>query len=75
MVGLWMLAVAIGSYAAAQIARLSSLDSDVHKIMPPAQLLAHYQSFFTVVGLCALALALMFLALTPLMRRWMHGMR
>ena len=73
MVGLWMLAVAIGSYAAAQIAKLSSLE--VNKALPAAQLLAHYQSFFLVVGLSALALALMFLALTPLMRRWMHGMR
>jgi POT family proton-dependent oligopeptide transporter len=75
MVGLWMLAVAIGSWAAAQIARLSSLDSTLHKASSPAELLAHYQNFFAVVGLSALALALMFLALTPLMRRWMHGMR
>jgi proton-dependent oligopeptide transporter, POT family len=75
MVGLWMLAVAIGSYIAAQIAKLSSLDSSIHKALPPAQLLAHYQKFFIVVGLSALALALMFLALTPVMRRWMHGMR
>ncbi|HMH65026.1 MAG TPA: hypothetical protein VK515_05545, partial [Rhizomicrobium sp.] len=75
MVGLWMLAVAIGSWAAAQIAKLSSLDESLHKASSPAQMLAHYQNFFAVVGLSALALALMFLALTPLMRRWMHGMR
>jgi POT family proton-dependent oligopeptide transporter len=70
-----MLAVAIGSWAAAQIAKLSSLDDTLHKASSPAQMLTHYQNFFTVVGLSALALALMFLALTPLMRRWMHGMR
>jgi POT family proton-dependent oligopeptide transporter len=75
MVGLWMLAVAIGSWAAAQIAKLSSLDESLHKASSPAQMLTHYQNFFTVVGFSALALALMFLALTPLMRRWMHGMR
>jgi proton-dependent oligopeptide transporter, POT family len=75
MVGLWMLAVAIGSYAAAQIAKLSSLNVDLHQSVPGMVLLTHYRNFFSSVGISALALALGFSALTPVMRKWMHGMR
>jgi proton-dependent oligopeptide transporter, POT family len=75
MVGLWMLAVAIGSYAAAQIAKLSSLNVDFHQSVPGMVLLTHYRNFFSSVGISALALALGFSALTPVMRKWMHGMR
>ena len=75
MVGLWMLAVAIGSFLAAQIAKLSALDKAVQQAMPAAALLAHYQKFFATLALSAILLGLVFFALTPLMRRWMHGMR
>ncbi|HEX4272321.1 MAG TPA: oligopeptide:H+ symporter, partial [Rhizomicrobium sp.] len=75
MVGMWMLAVAVGSYAAAQIAKFSALDVKAGAVMPAAALLAHYQKFFAALAVSALALGLVFFALTPLMRRWMHGMR
>jgi proton-dependent oligopeptide transporter, POT family len=74
MVGLWMLAVAIGSYAAAEIAKLSSVSVAAQKIMPHGDLLMHYQTFFGTVGLWALGLGVMFLAMTPVMKKWMHGM-
>jgi proton-dependent oligopeptide transporter, POT family len=75
MVGMWMLAVAAGSYAAAQIAKFSALDVKAGAVMPAAALLAHYQKFFATLAVSALVLGLVFFALAPLMRRWMHGMR
>ena len=74
MVGLWMLAVAIGSYVAAEIAKLSSVGAAAQKVMPHGELLVHYQTFFGTVGLWALGLGFLFLALTPIMKKWMHGM-
>ena len=68
-----MLAVAIGSYLAAQIAKLSAMDKAVQQTT--AVLLAHYQKFFATLAGSAIFLGLIFFALTPLMRRWMHGMR
>jgi proton-dependent oligopeptide transporter, POT family len=75
MVGMWMLAVAVGSYFAAQIAKFSALDAKAGAVMPAAALLAHYRQFFAALAVSALLLGLVFFALTPLMRRWMHGMR
>jgi proton-dependent oligopeptide transporter, POT family len=75
MVGMWMLAVAVGSYVAAQIAKFSALDAKAGAVMPASALLAHYQKFFAALAGSALVLGLVFFALTPLMRRWMHGMR
>ncbi|OJT95091.1 MAG: hypothetical protein BGN82_08645 [Alphaproteobacteria bacterium 65-7] len=75
MVGLWMLAVAIGSWAAAEIAKLSSVSAAEQKAMAHPALLAHYQTFFGSVALWAVGLGVLFFALTPLMKKWMHGMR
>jgi POT family proton-dependent oligopeptide transporter len=75
LVALWMLGVAVGSYAAAKIARLSSLDPALLSSMHPHEILRHYRVFFSYLALTALLLGFIFTALTPAMKKWMHGLR
>jgi POT family proton-dependent oligopeptide transporter len=73
LVGLWMLGVALGSYAASKIAQLSSVDplamTESHEI------LAHYRTFFVHLALAAFLIGALFATVTPVMKRWMHGLR
>jgi len=62
-------------WAAAEIAKLSSVSAAEQKAMAHPALLAHYQTFFGSVALWAVGLGVLFFALTPLMKKWMHGMR
>ena len=75
MVGLWMLGVAAGTYMAAKIARFSSLDPAAMMGMRSSDVLVHYKVFFGYLAFAALILGLFFSFLTPVMRRWMHGLR
>jgi POT family proton-dependent oligopeptide transporter len=75
LVALWMLGVAVGSYAAAKIARFSSLDPAAMASMHPREILTHYRIFFSYLALIALLLGIIFAALTPAMKKLMHGLR
>jgi POT family proton-dependent oligopeptide transporter len=75
LVGLWMLGVAAGTYVAAKVARFSSLDPAATIAMRPSDILGHYRLFFCYLAFAALLLGLAFSFLTPLMRKWMHGLR
>lgn len=75
MMGLWMLSVAIGNYFAAAIANLSALEPAVQARAQPGEMMLHYQTFFTYLAGFSLALGLFALIMTPLIRKWMHGVR
>jgi POT family proton-dependent oligopeptide transporter len=75
MVGLWMLGVAAGTYIAAKIARFSALDPAAMTALRSPDILAHYKAFFSYLAFAALILGLTFTLLTPVMRKWMHGLR
>lgn len=75
LVGLWMLGVALGSYIASRIAGFSALSPAEGATLQNTELLAHYQSFFGTLALAGLALAVGFTLLTPLMKKWMNGLK
>lgn len=73
MMGLWLLAVAIGEYFSARIAEFSSLPPALLHRMSPDAILTHYQIFFGYLALGSCLLGLIPLVLTPFLRKWMHG--
>jgi POT family proton-dependent oligopeptide transporter len=75
MVGLWLLGVALGTYSAAKIAGFAALTQLEVTQMSLPQLTAHYRGFFCLLAVASLLLAVLFTALIPLMRKWMHGLR
>jgi proton-dependent oligopeptide transporter, POT family len=74
LVGLWMLGVAAGTYVAAKVARFSSLDPTAMATTRSSDILAHYKIFFCSLAFAALILGVVFSFLTPVMRKWMHGL-
>jgi POT family proton-dependent oligopeptide transporter len=75
LVGLWMLGVSVGNCIAAKIAEFSSLHAKTLAMANSHELLVHYRTFFGVLALASTAVGLLFAALTPTMKRWMHGLR
>ena len=75
MMGLWMMAVAIGSYLAALIARFSSLDPTLLESSNPAAILANYQSFFSYLAVGAIVLGACYLFMSLFIKKWMHGVK
>jgi POT family proton-dependent oligopeptide transporter len=73
LVGVWMLGVALGSYVASKIAQLSSVNPLAR--MDSHEILTHYRAFFVHLALAALLIGALFTTVTPVMKRWMHGLR
>jgi proton-dependent oligopeptide transporter, POT family len=75
LVGLWLLGVALGSYAASNIAKLSSLDPSAMTTMGSSDILTHYRTFFIHLALASTLIGVLFTTAIPVMKRWMHGLR
>ena len=75
MVGFWMMGAALGAFVAGRLAQFSSLSRVATAARPVQEILAHYQRFFGTFALAALVLAMGFGLLTPLMKKWMHGLK
>jgi POT family proton-dependent oligopeptide transporter len=73
MMGAWFLATAYSEVIAAQFGKLTSLDGvEVSDLSVAA---AKYADSFRLMVVLGVGSAVLFLALTPLMRRWMHGVK
>lgn len=71
MMGLWMLSVAIGNFLSAGIAARSAVPAH----SAAAVVFARYRDFFGVLALASAVLGGIVWALTPQIRKWMHGVR
>jgi len=75
MMGVWFLGSAFSHFLGGQIAKLTAF---VHEgegtltVPPPAQTLNLYADVFGLIAIAAFVCALICLALSPLLTRWMH---
>jgi POT family proton-dependent oligopeptide transporter len=75
MMGAWFLATAFSGYLAGQIARLTGVSEhgDGGSSVPvPLDTVAVYGGVFGQIGVAACVSAVLVLALTPLLKKWMH---
>jgi POT family proton-dependent oligopeptide transporter len=77
VMGIWFLSSSIAHQAGKWIAKATSggVDAEAAKAMTPAETLPIYTDVFTNVGFTALGAALFLLLLSPLLKKWMHGVR
>ena len=75
MMGFWWLAVSIGEFFAVMLAsRFAAVDrADLHSVDAGA-LLVNYGSFFTYIAMGTVVLTFIYFSLTPLIKKWMHGL-
>ena len=73
MMGSWFLATAYSEFVAAQLAKLASVETVGGQVTDIAVALASYTELFNNLLWVGLGVAAFMLLISPLLRKWMHG--
>ncbi|NND44031.1 MAG: MFS transporter, partial [Xanthomonadales bacterium] len=73
--GTWFLATALSETVATRIARLAAIDTSNTEEADPAALLATYTELFEFLMWLGIGTGLFMLLISPVLKRWMHGVR
>ncbi len=75
MMGVWFLSVSVAQYVAGIVAQVASVDTVGGQVTNLKVSLDTYNGVFWTIGLAATAIGLLLIALSPLIRKWMHGVQ
>lgn len=75
MMGVWFLATASSEYIAAILANLASVDTEGGEVTDTATALAAYSDLFSFLFIAGLIAGVLLLAISPLLRKGMHGVK
>ncbi len=75
MMGGWFLGTSYSEVLAAQLGKLSALEIPEGGTLDVAAALGKYDALFTFSGWLGIGCGIGVLALAPLLRRWMHGVK
>jgi POT family proton-dependent oligopeptide transporter len=73
MMGVFFLASAMAQYVGGVVAQVASVETVAGEVTNPALSLATYVEVFSGIGWAAVGIGLFLLLLSPLLKRWMHG--
>jgi len=73
MMGSWFLATAYSEFVAAQLAKLAAVDTEGGKVTDISVALASYTDLFSNLLYVGLGVAAFMLLISPLLKKWMHG--
>ena len=73
MMGAWFLATAYSEFVAAQLAKLAAIETTQGAVADVNVALASYTSLFNDLLYVGLAVAVLLLAISPLLKKMMHG--
>ena len=71
--GAWFLATAYSEFVAAQLAKLAAIETVDGTVTDVGQALSSYSALFSDLLYVGLGVGLLLLAISPLLRRLMHG--
>lgn len=74
MMGVWFLSIAVAQYIAGVVAQIASVDTVGGEVTNPQLSLDTYVHVFTVIGWTSVAIGVVLLALSGVLRRLMHGL-
>jgi POT family proton-dependent oligopeptide transporter len=75
MMGLWFLSISIAQYVAGIVAQVASVDTVGGRVTNLRTSLETYSAVFWTIGWIAIALGGLLFALSPFIKKWMHGIR
>lgn len=73
MMGLWFFSTAMGQFGAGLIAGLASTETVGGEVLNPKLSLDTYSGVYHEFGLYTVAVGIVLFALSPLLKKWMHG--
>ncbi|WP_243453380.1 peptide MFS transporter [Polymorphobacter multimanifer] len=73
MMGVWFLSISCAQYVAGVVAQVASVETVGGQVTNLRVSLETYAGVFTTIGWTSVAIGLVLLGLSPLIKRWMHG--
>jgi POT family proton-dependent oligopeptide transporter len=73
MMGLWFLSIACAQYVAGLVAQVASVETVGGQVTNLQVSLNTYAGVFWTIGIAAAVLGAVLLAISPLIKKWMHG--
>jgi len=76
MMGAWFLASAFGQFVAGKVGAMMAMPTvDGASTLPPAESLLIYSGVFRDIAWISLGAGVVMIALVPILKKWMHGVR
>ncbi len=75
MMGLWFLSIACAQYVAGVVAQIASVETVGGQVTNMQVSLNTYSAVFWTIGWISAGLGLVLLLVSPLIKKWMHGVR
>ena len=73
MMGVWFLSIAVAQYVAGIVAQFASVETVGGEVTNLRVSLETYVGVFTTIGWIAVGIGVVLLLISPLLKRWMHG--
>ncbi len=73
MMGVWFLSISCAQYVAGVVAQVASVETVGGQVTNLKVSLETYAGVFQTIGVISAAIGLILLAISPLLKRWMHG--
>lgn len=73
MMGVWFLSISCAQYVAGVVAQVASVETVGGQVTNARLSLETYIGVFTTIGWVSVAIGVVLLALSPFLKRWMHG--
>lgn len=75
MMGVWFLSIAVAQYVAGVVAQFASVETIGGEVTNLKVSLDTYVGVFTMIGWIAVGIGTLLLLISPLLKRWMHGVK
>jgi POT family proton-dependent oligopeptide transporter len=75
MMGVWFLSISVAQYVAGAVAQVASVETVGGQVTNLKVSLETYAGVFHTIGLTAASIGVVLLILSPLLKRWMHGVQ
>lgn len=75
MMGVWFLSISVAQYVAGIVAQVASVETVGGQVTNLQVSLETYTAVFRTIGLVSIGIGLFLLAVSPLIKRWMHGVQ
>jgi POT family proton-dependent oligopeptide transporter len=73
VMAVWYMALAMGNLVAGWIAGIASTETIGGQVLDPAAAMTQSLLVFKIIGLISIGIGVLFLALSPILKKWSHG--